>query len=215
MGWADKDRHAFIDFEQNTSRAMDGIIKMEFNLMILLTGLLICAARIVDVSLGTLRTISIVHGRTWMSFWLGFFEVAIWLTVISTVIHKIKEVPFLGLFYAFGFAMGNMVGIGIEKKLAMGCIILRVISREYYREMAERVRLAGYAVTTFQGEGRSGPVVELYIVCRRRDLSIILSIVREIEPDAFYITEQAGAVSKVYRPILQPVTGWRAVFKKK
>ena len=188
---------------------------MEFNLMIFLTGLLIFFARIFDVSLGTLRTISIVHGRTWMSFWLGFFEIIIWLTVISTVIHKIKEVPLLGFFYAIGFAFGNLVGIKIEKKLAMGHIILRVISREKYQEMAEKIRRSGYAVTTFQGEGRSGPVIELYVVCRRRDLVKILDIVRTTEPDAFYITEQVGTVSKVYRPFMTPVTGWRAILKKK
>jgi len=190
-------------------------MQIEFDLMIILTGILIFFARIVDVSLGTLRTISIIHGRTWLSFWLGFFEIILWLLVISTVIHKIKEVPLLGLFYAFGFATGNMVGIQIEKKLAMGHIILRVISQEKSSEMTGQLRQAGFVVTTFSGEGRNGPVVELYVVCRRRDLSRILEVVRAIEPDAFYITEQAGAVSKIYRPIMQPVTGWRAILKKK
>lgn len=185
------------------------------DLMILLAGLLIFFARIIDVSLGTLRTISIVHGRTWMSFWLGFFEVIIWLLVISTVVHKIKEIPLLGLFYASGFATGNMVGIRIEKKLALGHIILWVISRDKWQLMAKQVRAAGFAVTTFQGEGRTGPVTELYMVCRRRDLAEILSMVHDIDPNAFYVTDQAGMVNKIYRPIMQPVTGWRALIKKK
>jgi len=69
-------------------------------------------------------------------------------------------------------------------------------------------------VTTFDGEGKSGPVQELYIVCRRRDLRKLLKSVLTLDPEAFYVTEQAGAVSNVCRPIMQPVTGWRAVFKK-
>lgn len=190
-------------------------MNFEFNSLVLLTGIAIFFARIADVSLGTLRTISIVQGRTWMAFWLGFLEIVIWLTVISTVIHKIQEIPILGLFYAFGFATGNMAGIKIEKWLALGYIILRVISRKRYHEMTSAVRQAGYAVTTFHGEGKTGPVVELYIVCQRKNLKEILQIVHQIEPDVFFITEQAGSVSKVYRPILQPVTGWRAIFKKK
>ena len=190
-------------------------MSFEFDFIIFLSGMLIFLARIVDVSLGTLRTISIVYGRTWMAFWLGFFEIVIWLTVISTVILKIKAVPILGLFYAFGFAAGNMVGIEIEKKLAMGNIILRVISRDHFDKMAEKIREEGYAVTTFEGKGKCGSVVELYIVCRRRDLGKILRIVNSIEPDAFYVTEQTGSVSKVFRPIMQPVTGWRSWFKKK
>ena len=70
-------------------------------------------------------------------------------------------------------------------------------------------------MTTFAGEGKSGPVTELYIVCRRRDLKRLLTTVNTIDPEAFYVTEQAGSVSNVYRPIMQPVTGWRAVLKKK
>ena len=61
----------------------------------------------------------------------------------------------------------------------------------------------------------SGPVIELYIVCRRRELREIIRMVHSIEPGAFYITEQVGEVSKVYRPIMTPVTGWRAILKKK
>ena len=50
-------------------------------------GAFVFAARVTDVSLGTLRTIAIVHGRTLMSFWLGFFESAIWLVVVSTIVQ--------------------------------------------------------------------------------------------------------------------------------
>ena len=182
---------------------------------ILLTGIAIFLARIVDVSLGTLRTISIIQGRTWVSFWLGFAEIIIWLWVISTVIPQVREIPILAVFYAFGFASGNMVGIRLERWLAFGHIIIRVISKERFKEMADTIRKAGFGVTTFQGEGISGPVIELYIVSRRKHLREIVRLVHGIEPDAFYITEQVGEVSKIYRPIMTPVTGWRAILKKK
>ena len=79
----------------------------------------------------------------------------------------------------------------------------------------EEIAIAGFAVTTFQGEGMSGTVIELYIVCRRKHLREIVRIVHNIEPNAFYITEQVGEVSKIYRPIMTPITGWRAILKKK
>ena len=186
-----------------------------FNLMTAATGIFIFLARIVDVSLGTLRTISIIQGRKWMAFWLGFFEVILWLIVISTVIHKIQEVPVLGICYALGFATGNMVGIKMEGWLALGHIILRVISREHFKRLAQDIRENGFSVTVFHGEGRRGPVAELYIVCRRRELKMLLLLIQQIDPTAFYVTEQAGSVSKIYRPVLQPVTGWRAILKKK
>lgn len=178
-------------------------------------GILVFAARVFDVSLGTLRTIAIVHGRTLMSFWLGFFEAGIWLAVVSTIVQTVSEQPALGVIYAFGFATGNLIGIKVEKFIAMGHLILRVISCSDPVSLASAMRQKGHTVTTFAGEGRAGPVTELYIVCRRRDLKSLLKIINTLDPKAFYVTEQAGAVSNIHRPIMQPVTGWRAILKKK
>lgn len=180
-----------------------------------LYAVLIFFARMTDVSLGTLRTISIVHGRTALSFWLGFFESAIWLAVVSTIVQAVHQQPLLGVVYAFGFASGNLAGIKIEKMVALGHLILRIISLNKPDEIAAAIRAKGYGVTSFTGEGQSGPVVELYVVCRRRDLKKLMKTVLNLDHEAFYVTEQAGSVSKVYRPIMQPVTGWRAMLKKK
>ena len=187
----------------------------EFNFFILLTGFVIFLARIVDVSIGTLRTILTIQGRKWLAFLLGFFEISIWLTIISTVIQKITDAPILGLFYALGYASGNLAGIMVENWLALGNINLKVISRNDYQQTAKAIREAGYGVTIFHGEGRDGPVAELYIVCSRKDLKFLLKLIHDIEPKAFYVTELTGSVSKIYRPIFQPVTGWRAILKKK
>jgi uncharacterized protein YebE (UPF0316 family) len=120
-----------------------------------------------------------------------------------------------GIFYALGFSISNVVGIMIERKLAFGNIILRVITRQDGETMRDAIRVTGYGVTTFQGEGMQGPVLELYIVCRRKDLQEIMPIVTSIDPDAFYTAGQIVVVSRLYRPTLQIPTGWRAIFKKK
>jgi uncharacterized protein YebE (UPF0316 family) len=186
-----------------------------FDCPTMLLGLVIFLARVTDVSMGTMRTISIVQGRTKIAFLLGFVEVSMWLVIISTVIHRIAEQPILGVFYALGFSTGNVVGIILEKGIAFGHIILRLISTESGNEMAEKIRESGHAVTTFQGEGLSGPVTMLYVVCRRKEQNDIVQIVRSVEPDAFYTVDQAGSVSRIYRPFLPQPTGWRAIFKKK
>ena len=178
-------------------------------------GAFIFVARVADVSLGTLRTIAIVHGRTLMAFWLGFVESAIWLVVVSGIVQAVHEQPVLGIIYALGFATGNLVGIKVEKFIAIGHLILRTISRTNSKEIVQEMRKRGYRVTSFTGEGKSGPVTELYIVCRRRELKKLLNVILSFDAEAFYVTEQAGAVSNVCRPIMQPVTGWRSIFKKK
>lgn len=187
-----------------------------FDLATILLGIVIFLARVTDVSMGTMRTISIVQGRTKIAFLLGFVEVSMWLVIISTVIHRISDKPVLGVFYALGFSTGNVVGILLEKRIAFGHIILRIISTQSGKEIAEKIRQTGHAVTTFQGEGLSGPVTMLYVVCPRKEQNQVVQTVRSIEPDAFYTVDQAGSVSKIYRPCLpNEPTGWRATFKKK
>lgn len=179
-------------------------------------GLVVFFARVTDVTLGTVRTISIIQGRTKIAFMLGFFEVSLWLLVVAKVLQEVAQKPILTLFYALGFASGNVVGIYIERHLAFGYSVLRVICPQKGNEMAVVLRKAGYAVTTFIGEGLSGQVVMLYVVCLRKQLKEILSLVTDISPEAFYIIEPASSVSKMYRPyFMEAGTGWRATFKKK
>ena len=183
---------------------------------IVVTGFIIFAARVGDVTLGTVRTLSVVQGRTTMAFFLGFVEISIWLIVISSVVPQMATSPILGVFYALGFSTGNVVGIILERKLAFGNINVRVFTRKDGRAMADTIRNSGYGVTTFQGEGMQGTIVtELYIVCRRKDFQEIVPIVTDMDPDAFYTTAQTGLVNRVYRPGLHVPTGWRAIAKKK
>lgn len=178
-------------------------------------GVIVFFARVVDVSVGTLRTISIIQGRTKSAFILAFIETSVWLLVLSAVLPKVIESPVLGVFYAFGFATGNVVGILVEKRLAMGHTNFRVITTKFAKEITNSLREKGFAVTTFEGEGKDGVVTEIYVASERKNLPLLIKIVKEIEPDAFYIAEQAGVVSKIRRPTMVPATGWRAVQKKK
>ena len=180
-----------------------------------LLGILIFLARIVDVSVGTLRTITIIQGRTKIAFFLAFIETSVWLIVLSEVLPKVVAEPVLGVFYAFGFATGNVVGIMVEKRLAMGYANFRIITTKFAKEISRALRDKGFAVTTFEGEGKEGKVTEVYVACERKALPGLIKLVKQIEPDAFYIAEQAGFISKIRRPTMVPATGWRAVQKKK
>ena len=182
---------------------------------VILTGIFVFFAKIFDVSIGTVRIIITVQGRTVIAFVLGLIEVMIWLLVVSTVINQVREVPILIAFYSFGYATGNFVGIIIERKLAFGITILRVITRNAGKVIADYLRKEGQPVTVFVGEGMKGPVNELYIACRRRDIKWILPEVKRLDKQAFYVIEQARDVSKILRPIHTPTGGWRAAFKKK
>lgn len=181
----------------------------------LLIGTGIFLARICDVSIGTLRTLLLVQGRILLAFILGFVEVIIWIYVVSTVIIKLQEALLLGIFYAPGFATGNAVGILLERKLALGYLVIRIFTREAGAAIAAALRDDGFRVTSFTGEGMRGPVTELYIVCQHKEQKRIASIAAQKDPDALCITEYAREIYRMLHVLQRPVTGWRSVFKKK
>ena len=121
----------------------------------------------------------------------------------------------LVIFYAFGYATGNVVGIQVERKLAFGMVVLRVISRSAGKEIADALRALGQPVTVFMGEGQRGPVAELYIAARRRDIKWILPEVIARDSKAFYVIEAARDVRRVLKPSHTSLGGWRAVNKRK
>lgn len=182
---------------------------------ILLTGLFIFTARIVDVCLGTIRTIVTVQGRAVIAFFLAVIEITIWITVISTVIQQVDESPILIIFYSLGYACGNVSGILVERRLALGMTILKVFVTTNGHALAEKLRSIGQPVTIFQGEGMNGAVYELYIACQRQHIRDLIAVIREFDEKLFYVIEPAKTMNKELRPIFTPRGGWRSRHKGK
>lgn len=174
--------------------------------------------RIGDVTLGTVRTVSIVKGYIVLSMVLGFCEVAVWVLVIAQVISRVGESWLLVVAYAGGFAVGNGVGILVERRLALGLAVIRIVTGAAAEAIVETLRGRGYRAITFVGEGESGPVTLVYVAGPRRAIQTILDLARSVDPELFYVIEPAHESSQGVRTRLRPVphaTGWRAVFKKK
>ncbi len=160
---------------------------------ILFTCVLIFCARICDVSLGTLRTVSVINGRGGVAWMLGFVEVLIWVFAVSNVIANLSH-PAYAVAYALGFATGNYVGVRIEQWVAYGRQIVRVFTRRG-AEIAAALRGAGFGVTQFDGHGRDGPVQSLLIETRRRGVGEIIDRARTIDESCYYTVEDIKRVS--------------------
>jgi uncharacterized protein YebE (UPF0316 family) len=176
------------------------------------TFLVVFFARAVDVALGTMRTISVVNGRLRLAVALAFFEVMLWGVAVGELITRLRDQPWLLFAFAGGVAAGSATGITIERRLALGTCVVRIIASAKGQEIAERLRELGQGVTTFQGEGRDGPRTLIYAHCPRRDLRSLLEAARAIEPNVFHAVEPASASSSSNRPPLaSSSTGWRGL----
>jgi len=177
----------------------------------LILPLLIFFARIIDVTLGTLRIIFISRGRKYLAPLLGFVEVLIWVAVISQLVRGANNlVAYLA--YAAGFAAGNFIGMFIEDKLAIGTLIIRVIIQNHAEELVTNLHTAGFGVTSVDAKGASGAVNLIYTIVRRRDLAEVICIIHHDHPNAFVSIEEARSTREGIFPVRSSRTNglpWR------
>jgi len=155
---------------------------------------LILMARVVDVSLDTIRVIMVAKGYRNLAPFIGFFQSLIWLITITRIMANLDN-WFTYIGYALGFALGNYVGMILEGKLALGYELIRVITKKGADDLINGLREQGYAVTTVPGMGREGEVGVIYIIIKRRVLRDVVGIIQKFNPNAFYTIEDMRFVS--------------------
>jgi uncharacterized protein YebE (UPF0316 family) len=151
---------------------------------ILLGALIVFLLRVTDVSIGSMRVIYMVRGQRLVASLLGFLESGIFIIAISQVLRPPLAWPKM-VGYACGFAAGTALGVTIERWIAAGYLMIRIISRAKFDELRERLMSAGFGVTALTGEGREGPRQIHFIVAQRRRGDELLRIVQEVDPQAF------------------------------
>ncbi|MBN2699683.1 MAG: DUF2179 domain-containing protein [Bacteroidales bacterium] len=149
---------------------------------------LIFLARIIDVSLDTIRVIMVSKGYRRLAPYVGFFQVLIWIITITRIMENLDNwITYVA--YAAGFGTGTYVGMVIEEKIAMGYELLRVITRSGAEELVTTAREKGYTVTYVNGEGRDGKVGILFLILKRKTMKEAIELVKKYNPQAFYTIE--------------------------
>lgn len=160
-----------------------------------LGALLIFALRVGDMSLDTVRVLTVVRGRKGVAWILGFFQSAIFVIAITRVLDNLDN-PLNIIGYAAGFATGNVVGMLIEEWMAIGYVNVRIISTRRGAAIAERMRSEGYAVTEIPARGKDGMVTLINSSVMRRNVERVHKMVEEVDPEAFITAEDVRRVRR-------------------
>ncbi len=171
---------------------------------------LIFFARIIDVSLGTMRIIYISRGLRFVAPLFGFFEVFIWLLAIGQIMQNLTNIVYY-IAYCAGFAAGNFVGIFIEDLLAIGKVVLRIIIQKDASALVDFLRSEGYGVTAINAEGVTGNVTIIFSVIDRKNLESVIGHVKKFNPKAFFSVED---VRMAREGIFPPTRNLAGFFKK-
>ena len=166
---------------------------------IFLGALLIFCLRIVDVSIGTLRTLYMVRGDRLRAVPLAFCESLVWVVAISRIMGDLDS-PWLLFAYAAGFATGTFTGITIERWIASGWILARIVGCGDDQNLVRAVREAGFGVTVVRAEGRAREQCIMFVVALRKRGRELLELVRKVDPDAFVTVESVQTALGGYLP---------------
>lgn len=169
--------------------------------------LFIFLARLSDVTLGTLRIVFVSRGKKKLAPLLGFVEVLIWLAAIGQVMQNLNNfVCYIA--WAGGFAMGNLAGIILEERIALGLLVVRIITAGNPGELSRQLHDQGFGVTRVDAHGINGRVDLIFTIIRRKDFIILEQTIRKMDPQAFYSVEDVRAASDlVYSPTQPKGTG--------
>ncbi|MEA4997612.1 MAG: DUF5698 domain-containing protein [Petrimonas sp.] len=150
--------------------------------------IMIFFGRICDVSLGTLRIIFVSKGQKLKAPLIGFFEVFIWVVIISQILARANDlVSYLS--YAAGYATGNYIGILLEERIAYGIVLCRVYTRKNGTELVQMLKNAGHGATMVHGTGSVDKVDIIETVIERKDMKVISKYLTDFDQDIFYVIE--------------------------
>lgn len=151
--------------------------------------IIIFCAKIIEVSISTIRVVFIGKGERVKGAILGFVEIMIWLVVVSSVLNNITEDPIKMFIYAAAFSLGNFLGVTIESKIAVGLASIQVVvSEKDGKVLADLLRDQGLGVTIIEGKGKDDSIKNLlFIQLKRKKIPEAVKFIKQDYPDA-YIT---------------------------
>ena len=149
--------------------------------------ILILILQLVYVPLLTLRTIFLVKNLTLFAAIFGVLEMLIYVFGLSLVFNGDQSLLAM-IVYAVGFGLGMFLGTKIENKLAIGYVYITINTQNKNQELVDTLRINGFAITTYVGEGRDSNRYKYEILAKRNREKEVFTLVENIEPKAFIIS---------------------------
>src|SRR5271157_3421823 len=155
------------------------------NITVFVTFWLIVLARITDVSLDTIRTVSVIQGRRAFAAVLGFFEAVVYVCAVAKVLLNMNQ-PVYALAYGLGFAAGTYLGMVIEQRLAFGKQLVFLLTPKG-PELAEVLRAGNYHVAEVKGHIREGDRTIFCVETPRRDAQKLIRLASAVDERCDFI----------------------------
>ena len=158
----------------------------------------IFVARLIDVSLGTFRTIMTVKGKHLIASLIGIVEVTVWLLVVKEALNTDNNSYFIIASYALGFSIGTYIGGRISKIFIKSNLEVQVVLSDKNDEIISKIRSEGYGVTAIEVKGAKSNKYMLYIQIRDKSLQKLKNILKGLDENAFIAVNETKYVENGY-----------------
>ena len=155
-------------------------------------------ARLIDVSLGTFRTINTVKGKDLIAALIGLVEITVWFLVVKEALNTDNNSFWIVASYALGFSVGTYIGGKISKIFIKSNLEVQVILSNKDDSVVNKIREKGYGVTAIEVKGTKDTKYMLYIQIRNRSLEHLKSLVRKLDNKAFIVVNETKYVENGY-----------------
>ena len=153
--------------------------------------------RIIDVSLGTARTIIMVRGKGLIASIIGFFEVFVWFLIVREALNTTESGLFIAISYSLGFATGTYIGSIFSEKFIESNLSIEVITEK--KELADKIRKKNYGVSVLNVNGQEEiPKYMLVIEIKSKKLNSLKKLIDEFDRNAFIMIKETKLVQNGY-----------------
>lgn len=169
--------------------------------------LLICLkiffARLIDVSLGTVRTINTVKGKNFIAALIGLVEITVWFLVVKEALNTDNNSLWIVFSYAMGFSVGTYIGGIISKMFIKSNLEVQVILSNKDDNIVSKIREAGYGVTAIEVKGSKNIKYMLYIQIKDNSVDGLKKLIRKLDSKAFIVINETKYVENGYFNIVK------------
>lgn len=152
-------------------------------------------ARMIDVGIGSVRTILLVKGKNFISMILAFIEILIWFFVARQTLTSEETNLAIILSYAGGYAVGTYVGGLINKYFVRGTLTAFIVTSLDNRDMVDELKDSGYGVSVISVEENK---LVLLTEFKKKNLNKLKSTIKRIDDSAFIIINESLHVENGY-----------------
>jgi len=158
----------------------------------ILTCLKIFFARILDVSISTVRTTFVLRGKTLIVAILAFLEVTIWFLVARTALNTDLNF-FIVISYSGGYTMGTIIGTIITDRFIKKNVELLVVSSKI--KSLKFIKDNDYGVSVLN---KSSEQIVLLIQTNKKRMDDLVDLLKKKDSNVFITIKETRTIINGY-----------------